>query len=124
MEEYRKESKSLILPEIEAEHYQCYNALDSELLWRIILQIVSERLDRKIQQGYIEQIADSLSPVECVSSEDLITAYKQLNNLLGRLEIKRESFNQIITNRKTAEEAAFKTGGPQCQRLVLGISVG
>lgn len=72
MEEYRKESKSLILPEIEAEHYQCYNALGSELLWRIILQIVSERLDRKIQQGYIEQIADSLSPVECVGSEELI----------------------------------------------------
>ena len=90
MEEYRKESKSLILPEIEAEHYRCYNALDPELLWRIILQIVSERLDRKIQQGYIEQIADSLSPVECVGFE----------------------------------EAVFKTVGPQCQRLVLGISVG
>lgn len=72
VEEYRKESKSLILPEIEAEHYQRYNALDSELLWRIILQIVSERLDRKIQQGYIEQIAGSLSPVECVGSEELI----------------------------------------------------
>ena len=42
-----------------------------------------------------------------------------MNNLLGKLEIKRESFNQIITSRKTAEEAAFKTGGPQCQRLAL-----
>ena len=39
VEEYRKELESLILPEIEAEHYQRYSVLDSELLGQIILQI-------------------------------------------------------------------------------------
>ena len=109
MEEYRKESKSLILPEIEAEHYQCYSVLDSELLGQIILQIASvNALITNYNKVIQSKIADPLSPVECVSSEDLITAYKQLNNLLGRLESKRESFNRVITNRKTTEKELLK----------------
>lgn len=62
-----------------------------------ILQIASvNALITNYNKVIQSKIADPLSPVECVSSEDLITAYKQLNNLLGRLEIKRESFNRVI----------------------------
>ena len=94
---------------IEAEHYQCYSVLDSELLGQIILQIASvNALITNYNKVIQSKIADPLSPVECVSSEDLITAYKQLNNLLGRLEIKRESFNRVITNRKTTEKELLK----------------
>ena len=109
VEECREELKKLILPEIEAEHYQCYSVLDSELLGQIILQIASvNALITNYNKVIQSKIADPLSPVECVSSEDLITAYKQLNNLLGRLEIKRESFNRVITNRKTTEKELLK----------------
>jgi len=108
VEECREELKKLILPEIEAEHYQ-YSVLDSELLGQIILQIASvNALITNYNKVIQSKIADPLSPVECVSSEDLITAYKQLNNLLGRLEIKRESFNRVITNRKTTEKELLK----------------
>lgn len=96
VEECREELKKLILPEIEAEHYQCYSVLDSELLGQIILQIASvNALITNYNKVIQSKIADPLSPVECVSSEDLITAYKQLNNLLGRLEIKRESLENM-----------------------------
>lgn len=109
VEECREELKKLILPEIEAEHYQCYSVLDSELLGQIILQIASvNALITNYNKVIQSKIADPLSSVECVSSEDLITAYKQLNNLLGRLEIKRESFNRVITNRKTTEKELLK----------------
>lgn len=89
VEECREKLKKLILPEIEAEHYQCYSVLDSELLGQIILQIASvNALITNYNKVIQSKIADPLSPVECVSSEDLITAYKQLNNLLGRFTFK------------------------------------
>ena len=54
------------------------------------------------------KITDPLSPVECGTLEDLITAYKQLNNLLGKLESKREAFNQVVANRRTTEKELLK----------------
>ena len=109
VEEYRKELESLILPEIEAEHYQRYSVLDSELLGQIILQIASvNAMIASHNKTIRNKTADPLSPIECVGSEKLITAYKQLNNLLGKLESKRESFNQIVTNRQTTEKELLK----------------
>ena len=82
VEEYRKELESLILPEIEAEHYQRYSVLDSELLGQIILQIASvNAMIASHNKTIRNKTADPLSPIECVGSEKLITAYKQLNNL-------------------------------------------
>ena len=109
VEEYRKELESLILPEIEAEHYQRYSVLDSELLGQIILQIASvNAMIASHNKTIRNKTADPLSPIECVGSEKLITAYKQLNNLLGKLESKREAFNQIVTNRQTTEKELLK----------------
>lgn len=77
VEECREKLKKLILPEIEAEHYQCYSVLDSELLGQIILQIASvNALITNYNKVIQSKIADPLSPVECVSSEDLIPLRK------------------------------------------------
>lgn len=105
VEEYREKLKELILPEIEEEHYRCYGILDSELLGQIILQITSVNTLIVDHNKVIQRkIADPLSPIEYGGSDDLITAYKQLNDLLGNLESKRKSFNQVITNRQTTEK--------------------
>lgn len=109
VEEYREQLKKLILPEIESEHYQSYGVLDSELMGEVILQITSLNAfivgHNKVIQN---KITDPLSPVECGTLEDLITAYKQLNNLLGKLESKREAFNQVVANRRTTEKELLK----------------
>lgn len=109
VEEYREQLKKLILPEIESEHYQSYGVLDSELMGQVILQITCLNAfivgHNKVIQN---KITDPLSPVECGTLEDLITAYKQLNNLLGKLESKREAFNQVVANRRTTEKELLK----------------
>lgn len=118
VEEYRKELESLILPEIEAEHYQRYSVLDSELLGQIILQIASvNAMIASHNKTIRNKTADPLSPIECVGSEKLITAYKQLNNLLGKLESKRESFNQIVTNRQTTEKELLDEVSANCAEV-------
>lgn len=109
VEEYREELKKLILPEIDAEYYQCYSILDPEILGQILLQIASVNASIARHNKVIQsKIADPLSPVEFDGSGDVITAYKQLNNLLGKLESKRESFNQVIANRRTTEKELLK----------------
>lgn len=109
VEEYLEKLKKLILSEIEAEHYQHYGVLDSELLGQIILQIASVNTlivnHNKIVQS---KIADPLSVVGYGNQKNLIAAYKQLNNLLGELESKRKSFNQVVTNGQATKKELLK----------------
>ena len=108
-EEYRNELKKLILSEIQADFYQDYSVLDSELFGKLILQISSVNSaignHNKVVQA---KISDPLSLAQYDTFTDLITEYKQLNDILVKLEGKRLSYNQIITNRQTAEKDLLK----------------
>lgn len=104
VEEYRNELKKLILPEIQADSYQKYAMLDSELLGKAIIQISSANsLITKHNNAVQAKIADPLSLSQYSDSADLMAAYKQLNDTLLKLENKRVSFNEVISNRQTAE---------------------
>lgn len=109
VEEYRDELKKLILPEIQADFYQRYSVLDSNLLGKAILQISSVNSlitnHNKVVQA---KIADPLSLTQYSNPTDLMTAYKQLNDILEKLENKRVSFNEVITNRRTTEKELLK----------------
>ncbi|SCH85811.1 Uncharacterized protein conserved in bacteria [uncultured Clostridium sp.] len=109
VEEYRNELKKLILSEIQADFYQDYSVLDLELFGKLILQISSVNSaignHNKVVQA---KISNPLSLAQYDTFTDLITAYKQLNDILVKLEDKRSSYNQIITNRQTTEKELLK----------------
>ena len=109
VEEYRNELKQLILSEIQADFYQDYSVLDSELLGKLILQISSVNRAIGNHNKIVEaKISDPLSLAQYDAFTDLITAYKQLNDILAKLEEKRVSYNQIIANRQTTEKELLK----------------
>ena len=87
VEEYRNELKKLILPEIQADFYQKYAVLDSELLGKAIIQISSANsLITKHNNAVQAKIADPLSLSQYSDSADLMVAYKQLNDTLLKLD--------------------------------------
>lgn len=97
VEEYRDELNKLILPEIQADFYQSFGVLDSELLGKVILQIAAvNSLINDYNKIVQAKIADPLSLTQYDNSADLIDAYKQLNYFLMKLESKRVSFNEVI----------------------------
>ena len=109
VEEYRNELKKFILPEIQADLYEDYSVLDSELLGKLILQISSVNSAIENHNKVVQaKISDPLSLAQYDTSTDLITVYKQLNDILAKLEDKRVSYNQIITNRQTTEKELLK----------------
>lgn len=109
VEEYRNELKKLILPEIQADSYQKYAVLDSELLGKAIIQISSvNSLIAKHNNAVQAKIADPLSLSQYSDSADLMAAYKQLNDTLLKVENKRVSFNEVISNRQIAENRLLK----------------
>ena len=87
MEEYRNELKKFILPEIQADLYEDYSVLDSELLGKLILQISSVNSAIENHNKVVQaKISDPLSLAQYDTSTDLITVYKQLNDILAMLE--------------------------------------
>ena len=109
VEEYRDELKKLMLPEIQVDSYHGYKVLDSELLGEAILQISSvNRLIIDHNKAVQGKIADPLSLVQYDNPADLMAAYKQLNDVLVKLENKRISFNEVITNRRATERELLK----------------
>lgn len=109
VEEYRNELKTLILPEIQADSYQDYGVLDSDLLGKIILQITTiNSLISNHNKVVQAKIADPLLPMQYSKPTDLMIAYKQLNDSLVKLENKRVAFNEVITNKRTTEKELLK----------------
>lgn len=109
VEEYRDELKKLILPEIQADSYQNYGVLDSDLLGNAIIQISSiNSLISNHNRTVQSKIADPLSLTQYSNPADLMDAYKQLNDILLKLENKRVSFNKVVSHRQTAESELLK----------------
>ena len=128
VEEYRDELKKLILPEIQTDFYQSYDVLGSDLLGKVILQITTvNSLINKHNNVVQAKIADPLLAMQYSDSTDLMDAYKQLDDILMKLEDKRVSYNEIIANRRTAErellnlndEIAHYTIDTEYQSLIL-----
>lgn len=97
------------MSEIQADFYQDYGVLDSELLGKLILQISAVNSAIANHNKVLQtKISDPLSLAQYDTSTDLITAYRQLNDILAKLEDKRVSYNEIITNRQTTEKELLK----------------
>lgn len=109
VEQYRSELKNLILPEIQAGAYQDYGVLDSELLGKAIIKVsFVNSLIANHNKAVQAKIADPLSLAQYSNPADLVAAYKQLNDILLKLENKRVSFNEVIANKRTAESELLK----------------
>ena len=109
VEEYRDELKGLILPEIQTDTYQSYSVLDSDLLGKVMIQISSvNKLIANHNKAVQDKIADPLSPIQYTYPEDLIEAYNHLNRMLLDLENKRDAYNGMISNKRTAEVKLLK----------------
>ena len=109
MEEYRNKLTMLMLPEIKADDYRQFNALDAELLGKALLQIVTVNTLIGDHNNAIQaKIADPLSVAVYPSPQNLIVAYEKLNDILKKLENKRTSFNEVVINRQATEKELLK----------------
>lgn len=109
VEEFRDDLKRLIMPEIQADFYQHYSVLDSELLGKAIIQIsVVNSLITNHNKAVQAKISDPLSLTQYSNPIDLMVAYKQLNDILLKLENKRVSFNEVIANKQATEGELLK----------------
>lgn len=104
VENYRAELKMFLLTELSVEVYRDYAVLDNDLLGKVILCIATVNGLIDEHNAYVQRkIADPLSRVDYSVSGDIMTAYKELNYALTELEKKRETFNEVVANRRATE---------------------
>ena len=103
-EDFKKELEKLLLVEIPIDDFEAFKNLDTNLYSELI--VTTKQLNDLISRHNTlikEKISNPFETMEYLS-ENIVTFYEKLNNIIGNIEKSRLDFNNAISDRDRLKE--------------------